>query len=323
MIKDEPNDDVQVRRFLLGEMTADERAAFEEDFIVDEGLYDRVRACEDEMIEAYIGGLLLPAEIEKFERNFLKTKRGRERVAFTRAMLARIVKTSGASAVKKTDVEIGRHSVPGWLARLFKFPAFAIAGASAVIILVVGGWLVLRGPGSREIAKEVTPTPRPSVQTSLTPMPDPTDDEIVPSSNQGTGKAVNETPAANTNANRETPNANAHVPAVSSPVLALFSGSVRSGGTMSEITLPENAPGLNLQLKLEDMIYKTYQVDIVDPNGSVVFHGGSVGARHSALSVFVPASSLGRNDYIAKVSGINPNNKTESVADYSFRVKRR
>ncbi len=79
-----------VQRFLLGEMSEDERAAFEEMFVADEDLFERVRAGEDELIEAYLRGTLRSGEKEIFERSFLTTERRRSRVEFTRAMLDKL-----------------------------------------------------------------------------------------------------------------------------------------------------------------------------------------------------------------------------------------
>ena len=107
------------------------------------------------------------------------------------------------------------------------------------------------------------------------------------------------------------------------PVLALFAGTVRAEGKMSELNLPKNAPGANLQLNLESQDYKIYRVEIADPDGNLILQNNNLKAKNSKINLFVPAQKLQKGDYIVKLSALNPQNENESVADYSFRVNRK
>jgi hypothetical protein len=110
---------------------------------------------------------------------------------------------------------------------------------------------------------------------------------------------------------------------MSAPVLALFAGGVRAEGKMPALNLPETATGANLQLNLESQDYKNYQVEIVDPDGNLIFRNNKLGAKNKKLNLFVPAPKLSAGEYLVKLSALNSQNETESVADYPFRVNRK
>jgi hypothetical protein len=306
-------------------MSDDERGAFEAAFVADEGLFEQVRVVEDELVEAYVRGTLAPAEREKFERGFLNSARRRGRVEFTRAMLGRMAGQGDAPA-KKTDVAAANPSVWDAIINFFKTPTFAYGAAFALLALIVGGWYLLRSSDRSEVALQVTPTP------TAQPI---RNENSTPGGNVPSGPNINSPaerpPDANnsSNAGGATPNGNQTPqtpkrPAeASAPVLALFAGAVRGEGKIPELTLPQGAPGVRLRLHLESQDYKVYRAEVVDPDGARVFRSGDLTAKNSVVSLFVPARSLARGDYLVKLSGLNPQKENESVADYSLRVNRR
>lgn len=329
-IREEFTREADARRFFLGEMSEDERGAFEAAFVADEGLFEQARAVEDELVEAYVRGTLAPAEREKFERSFLTSARRRGRVEFTRAMLGRMAGQTGeAAGAKKTSGPTAtRPSVWGSVVSLFKTPKFAYGAAFALLTLTIGGWFLLRNPPRPEVARQVTPTP------TVQPVRPTGNENSTPDSNVPTGPNAN-SPAemshnanGSSNAGNATPNGNQPPktpkrPAdAAAPVLALFAGAVRGEGETPELNLPPGAPGARLRLHLGSQDYQTYRAEVVTPDGTRVFRSGNLKARNSVINLYVPARSLARGDYLIKLSGLNSQNETESVADYSIRVNR-
>jgi len=319
------HDETEIRRFLLGEMMEDERTAFEEKFIAEENLFERTRVVEDELIESYTRKTLSAVEREKFERSFLSTEPRRRRVAFARMMLDRLTAQKEIVSKKIVTTET-KLSVWDSITNFFKMPKLVFGAAFALLALIFGGWLLSRNSYQTEIAQQITP-----IQTIQ-----------VPQLNQNQNVAINQNIAVNSkansvesnfanknvapNANRETPNKNQNSTAPKpdsigiAPVLALFSGTVRDSGRMSELNLPKNAPGASLQLNLESSDYKIYRVEIVNPDGRLVFQNNKLTAKNKKINVFIPAAKLRRGDYMVKLSALNSNNENESVADYSFRI---
>lgn len=94
-MQDELKIEAKARRFLLSEMSEDERIAFEQWFVADDDMFERMRVVEDELIESYIRGVLPAAQKEMFELAFLTTSRRRSRIEFTRALLERLAGWEG------------------------------------------------------------------------------------------------------------------------------------------------------------------------------------------------------------------------------------
>ena len=319
--------EADIRRFLLGEMSETERSAFEEMFVADEDVFEQVRVGEDELVESYIRGTLTSVQKEKFERSFLTTERRRNRVEFTRTMLDKLAGQTNAD-VKKTEAAANAslwHSI----ADFFKTPAFAYGAAFALLVLIFGGWFVRRNAEQDEIARQ--PESAPTVRTIQNGANEnlPANGNIPVTSNENVPEKIpdnkNASPNANANAPDRNRNSDTHKqPTIrSSPTLALFTGAVRAEGKTSELNLPEDAPGANLQLNLDSRDYKLYRVEIVNPDGIRVFQSNNLKAKNSKIHLFIPARKLARGDYLVKLSALNPQRESESVADYALRVNRK
>ena len=319
----------EVRRFLLGEMSEDERGAFEALFVADEDMFERVRAGEDELIESYVRGMLPSGEREKFERSFLTTERRRGRVEFTRAMLAQIAGRKEVAPEKKIRAAAESHT-PVWnsIADFFKTPAFAFGAAFALLVLMLGGWWLLGNRSRTELAGQTTPTPaRQTVQPNANEnLPANENVSATPNPKNAGEPPANKNPTPE-NSNTETPdkNQNTRKPPTNglTPVLALFAGGVRGEGSTPELNLPQDARGAILQLHLERLDYKIYRAEIVDPDGNQIFRSNNLRAKNSRINLFVPAIKLARGDYLIRLSALNAQNENESIADYALRVNRK
>lgn len=324
MKQNDQHNETEMRRFLLGEMHEDERSAFEKNFVADEELFEKLRVCEDELIESYVRGTLKETSRKEFEKCFLTTAKRRERVDFTRRMIAKLPEF-GVFERENEVFATRKSSILSSIIELFKTPKFAFGTAFAILLLIFGGWVLLRNPvvPQNEIAGQIKPIPTVQKNEQIPP-----DSNLDLSENENVSVKSNvaapEKNPVNTNKKTNTANENSEKPkqktVESTPFLALFAGSVRSEGKMSELQLPENASGANLQLNLESQDYKIYQIEIVDPDGRSIFQNQRLKAEKSKINFFVPAQKLRKGDYIIKVSALNAQNENESVADYFFRV---
>ncbi len=327
MTHDELNNETEIRQFLLGEMSDNQRNAFEEKFVADEDFFEQIRVAEDELIESYVRGTLPAAEKEKFERAFLTTERRRSRVDFTRAMLEQLTRQKESVVVKKTDTTAARPSVWDSVTDFFKTPKLAFGAAFALLFLIFGGWFLLRNPNQTEITREITPPP--TVETTQAQnqiLPPNQNNSVNSDTNIAEKPPVNKNSPANVNQATPNTNQNTNAPkqdSVVPPILALFAGTVRGEGKMPVLNLPAGTRGANLQLNLESQDYKIYLVEIVDADGNLVSKNNNLKPRNSKINLLVPAAKLRNGDYIVRLSALNAQNASESVADYTFRVNRR
>ncbi len=320
MVSENLENETKIRRFLLGEMREDERAAFEEKFIDDEDLFEQIRVAEDELIESYVRGTLLPAEKEKFEKVFLAAKNRRQRVTFTRGMLGKLSEYKETAAVKKIEAAAENPSAWNSITAFFKTKKLAFGAAFAILLLIFGFWfLVFKSPKTgTEIVRQTTPTPT----VSLSPTPQTIENN---SNTNLPDNPANKIPANNENSNKNqnAPDKKEISPPKTIVALALFPGTTRSEGKLGELNLPKEAKGANLQLNLESRDYKTYRFEVVSAEGNVIFRSGRLNPKNSKINAFVPAEKLPRGDYIVRLYGFNPQNEEESAADYQFRVNRK
>ena len=331
-----------IQKFLFGEMSEEERFEFEERFITEPELFEQIRLAEDELIENYVREWMKPAERSKFEREFLTTEIRRERVEFSRQMLDKVAELKEEiPVVKKNEAVSSETSIRDRLIAFFSFPKFAAATAFTILLAIFGSWFVYQN--FRSLEKDFADKGNSNISTIITPTPaiSPQDDEIEKNVNESRNFADNSSDQTNapTNSPEKTPKPTPKKPNVNTnetpkptrtpiqrnaptPVLALFAGTMRSGGKNSVLNIPPNAKSATLQLNLEASDYKTYQARLTDANGNTVFQRANLKARGLKINFNVPAQNLKRGDYIIRLSGKNDSGEDESVADFQFRVNR-
>ena len=130
-------DENLIRRYLLGELTEDERSRLESRVFDDEEFAARfpeyLSLLEDELIEDYVKGALTPREKKHFEEHFLRAPQRREKLSFVESL------SKYATDVVIESQDADRKPAPrlyGWMAPFFS-PAWRLAGC-AVLILGIG-----------------------------------------------------------------------------------------------------------------------------------------------------------------------------------------
>lgn len=313
MLTEKFTNEAVYRRFLLGEMTQEERETLEAEFLADADIFDEICVAEDELVEAYIRGMLDLESKRKFETHYLKTKKGAEKLAFTRSILENLQK--GKNEIRTEE----NSSVWKSLVAFFTTPKLAFGAGFALLLITFTSWFLLKKPNETEIVKNATPTPSVETETNLNAQTNQNSvvEILINTSNKeivNTNSELKPTPKPT-----EAPKEKAFVP---NPVLALFAGTVRGNGKTNSVTIPKDAKGLNLQLNIESRDYKIYRAEIVDQDGNSIFKSGKISAQGTRLNTSIPSAKLKKGDYIVKVYGINTENVEESVADFQFRVNK-
>ncbi len=325
-----------IRRFLFGEMSERETSEIEEKFITDAELFASIKAVEDELIEKYVRGWMDPAESGKFEQRFLTTNKRRDRVEFSRQLIKRISETGDQKTVelkKNESIVEGTPTVFERLAAVFLNPRVLAAGAFVLAIALIGSWVLYQNlnAGKTEIAKKdeanvnAEPTPE-IVAPEQTVSPAPPDNN----NSEDLSNVPADLPPSNSNGNTaspqkepletSTPKKESVKKTEPKPFIALFPGTLRSGGRNSVLKLPTEAKTATIQLNLKNAPYKTFQVRLTDADGNVLFELENLTPRNSKVVFGIPTAKLSRGDYTIKLNGKNSSVENESVADYQFRV---
>jgi hypothetical protein len=76
----------RLERYLLGDVSDEERVEIEETYFADDEEFESLMEIHDDLVDSYARGLLTPEERERFERRYLISEAGVERVEFARTL---------------------------------------------------------------------------------------------------------------------------------------------------------------------------------------------------------------------------------------------
>jgi hypothetical protein len=296
-------------RYLLGELSEPDQEAIEADCFRDPDAFQVLLAVEDELFDAYAADELSGARRARFERRFLDTPHGQQRVEFARSL-----KRWAAANARPAPPSEAAVVPPPPARRAYRFGGLAAAAA-----VVVGlGWLffqwtVLRGELARVRAEQAAAQARErswqGQAADLRTRLDQLGEQLA--------------------RERERIEAPERGPAVA-PVLAfvLRPGLVRDIERPQSVVLPADAARAQIDLLLPRDEHRAYGATLQTPEGNVLWTRGSLEPRSTpagrAVRVTLPATALADGHYVLSVRGGAGSTPSEVVAEYAFRlVKRR
>ena len=306
------NDD-KIKQYFLGELDQAESNSFEELIASDAELSENAHVVESEMIDAYLKGSLAQTERNLFETNYLTTATRKQKVRLAQIFLATI-KTPSQNILEVSPKIPLLQSIFG------QFQLSRVFAVAAVLILLGGAFafFVLNRRNQNEIAVQ-------NDSNLIAPPENQPDTNIPATSNQVQNTNVN-TPVVNSNSNTNRPEKSptpSNVVKTTGPTFASFSllpGTLRSGGEQF-IKISPNTLKINLALSLpKDLAkYQTYTATIKTADGTTVF----VAPKLNSPTVSLPANKLtNTTTYIIFLKGNSPNKPAESIAEYTFAVRR-
>ena len=304
-------------RFLLGQLSEPERSALEERFFKDDAVFEDLEIAEEELIERYLDNRLEAADRASFEQVITTVPRLRERVAFAR-MLAKKVDASKPAYVEVPDPQpVKPVPVPVpvwrlWAASLFRRPAYQMALAAVLLILVptgIGLWVTqsrleterLEAQRRLEEQQRITREREEAERRAKLMIPEQPSPSPVPTV----------TPSKSVEPKFAT--------------FVLFPGGSRSlGNGKKDLLLERDQQKVHLTLTLEDTSYSNYVVQFVGVNTKKAFTK-KVPHRPGSNSITVElnAVELPTDDYTVQVDGVTNEGTNETVSNYSFRVRRK
>ena len=283
------NDSTYLTRYLLGELSDDERTAFEEHYVADPSIFDEVAKAESDLVDDYVRGNLAREVRERFERVYLAHPQRRQRVKFAEALQTRLDRT-------ETPVAAGASSAAwlDWLApnRMLR-PKPALGLAFATLVIASGVWLVFEARRTRQ--------------------------EAVQREAARTDQERREREAD--------PHAAARPPSV--VALELRVGGARAVDTSSPtpLVIPAGTSDVLLQLSLPQLDYRSYQVILRSVGGAEILRRGELSraapGSGADISLSVPASAFESGDYMLIVQGATSGDGFEDVSRSFIRADKR
>lgn len=142
-----PIDPTLATRYLLGELSEEERDRLERTLLEDGEASDAVAVAEDDLLDAYVAGELPRAQRRGLERRLRGSAELRERAAFARAL----ARAARGDAEAGTDHPGAVIAWPGARRRLAA-PLAGLAAAASLLLAVACGWLLWH---STELSEQV------------------------------------------------------------------------------------------------------------------------------------------------------------------------
>jgi hypothetical protein len=323
-----PGDEELIVRYLLGEAGEDESRRVEEWYFRDGDALEEFETAEDELIDAYVAGELVPERRARFESLFLHTEGRRRRVENAHALRATLAHPARVRA-HTTPADSVAHMRPGSAhmrpdAARRRIPLW-LPLAACILICLAAALFYFIPRGAKPRGPEVAGG----------------QNRNVPAGNanavQGDPQRPSTTlPAPPETAHAETPETTAGpTPAPSPPsarrptvaALTLSAGLTRGGvGPSASVVVTADTKLLRLTAPLEAHGYTAYSAVIRDAGGRVVWSRDRVAARPAdgnSLTLFVPAAPLRADDYTLSLLGLPVVGMPETAGEYQFRVVRK
>ena len=166
-----PHESQLLRRYLLGQLLADEQAQVEQRLLADGDFFLDLSIGEEELIDDYIDRELSDLEIKAFESHFLITAERQKQLRFARRLATYLNETDeakDAAAVSESSALRARDAtaVPKKKQNFFSSfstlgPALSYSLAAVILVAVLGvAWFAFRDktiPGGSFVAVTLTP----------------------------------------------------------------------------------------------------------------------------------------------------------------------
>jgi cell division protein FtsL len=285
-----------IGRYLLGQVSQEERDNFEDQYLADDDLFEELVAAENDMIDSYVRGGLSKTEQGQFESHFLNTPERRERVGFARSLAsygaaARLVSTPGW------------HSIPAFLKIQSATMRFAVV-AMFLAVVASGIWTVVN---NFHLRRQLDQSQREEQQLRQ---------EIAHLNTQlqesvATGSQKQEL------AQLDPPGA-ARLSLVLAPV-------ARGHGGQNTVFISPGISSVAFRLNREREEYSTYGVSLETVEGSQILQKKGLKSQPAAgggkvITAEFLSKSLNPGDYVLKLTGTTAGGKMEDLDAYSFRV---
>jgi hypothetical protein len=335
--------DDSITRFLLGELSDDERAQIEQQFLSDNEFFEKVLSAEDALIDRYLLGQLSDEQRKQAELLFQSSSRQRREVSFTEELIAslrgaspegaQVTRTAGELA-KETRAreevagesvsfnaksEVRNGALTAALVGLKNFTSrFNPAGALALLLLclTIAVWALYqsqkRGPAVDEVTFErsnqeerekVAEEDKGQSETAERPV-------IEPEKHATPEKPVIQQPK--------------HKPDSIASIL-LVPTTLERGGDSKVIKLRNETKRIQLQLEVdEDTRYEQYSVLISTFDGRKVWSKASLDPgqiKKGRITLTLPSSLLRYDDYRVELKGLPHGGESIHIADYVFKVR--
>lgn len=296
----EREDEIMLRRYLLGQTAEEEQLALEQRLLSDQDYFDQLLRSEEELTDEYARGEMGNPDREKFEKYFLSSPERRESLAFAQA-LNRYLSTH------KQQIPARSGLFPRW-------PVFMeVALMAAVVVLVAALGLMLRTTMQLREQVEQNRSQRAQAEQRAAMLTRQMEQQreqlnrleqelarLEPLIRQGRSDLLS---------------------------LVLTPGLSRASDPTPTLNLAPGIHRVRLDLKIEDGSYRSYRAEVQTAEGEIVWSREGLQTRQTGqrkiVEIVLPAALLTRSDYLVMLTGITPTGAADKIGTYHFSMIRK
>lgn len=322
-------DKMLIQRYLLGEVTDQEREQVERQLMTDRQYLDHILRVEESLIDKYVRGVLGQDEREPFEKYFLNAPERRDKLEFAQSLNRYTAEARAWESADIADADneaAGRKAARLWLGRIPIRPAIALLAVATLVLAACTTVLLFQ---NARLKKQVLEQ-QANLDQAEEGLRRQLDEQMgrseelarqLEQSQEETSRIEQElyTLKQGKGRLRENP-----APTIASLIIA--PGSVRDSGPVNRVYLTSDIQQLRLELKLEGEDYQGYRIEVKTVEGKGTWKEVNLRARQRAgeksVVATLPATQLPEGDYLATVSGRAPGGGYEEVATYYFTILR-
>jgi hypothetical protein len=302
-------DDDALVRYLTGRVTSEEAERFDELSIADDGLAERLRAIENDLVDAYARGELTGTARDAFTAGYLAAPGHREKVKFAEALYAREKKPTPRAGLATQRLSPRRFLIPYW------------GGAVAALLLIaVTGLLVAQNLKlQREIAD--ARTTRATLEQRQRDLQGQLSSERTARTQIASELArVRDALAAGAIRDRVS-----ETHGVASLVSFLLMPSRRGIADVPQIAIPRATREIEIRLLLESDEFASYRVTLRDPGSDrPIWRSPLLASARSSdgqvVRTSVPTTRLASRHYMFELTGIPKAGEPDVIASYPVAV---
>ena len=326
-------------RYLLGDLSEDERTHLEEQFFADNAEFEQLEIAEGELVDRFVRNELSATDLRQFQMTLKNSRRLRERVEIAKILATRVASTVPqrgenespepvlVKPKKKKDPKPPWWNLIGSTTQMAPSMRVAFAGQLALLALVsvalIVVWTRSRADSQRLIAQ----------QQRLSQLEQQVADQSTKT--EGLQTALYETQQQNEKQETTIAEYQQTVEELkqqaSSPILSfvLNPGSGQRGGENSEREIQHLAQAreLSLLLNVEGSEYRSYNAALRSISHKPILRRAGLKPVQRGNSKYIPfrvaAKLLPPGRYIVHVDGLTPGGDPEDFNDYAFRVTTR
>jgi len=324
-MKDEADNEKLLIRYLLGNLSEEQRLQVEGEFLSDDQRYERLLALENELFYDYAQNKLSPGEREQFEKQFLSSEQNRKRVMIASALAHKMSESASFETPEKggADRELRRfwQSLKSYFVAqgaAMRLSLAALAIMSLALIWLVVGIVKLRNEFNQSWAQRAVQEDRLRHRAQQERA---RADEL----NHKLEREIDENATLRQELSKmeaQSGGQGERAPSVISLVLAPSIIRDQSPG-MRKLYLPQGARLLKLLLKLKGEVeYKSYQVTLLTAEGAERWRQDMLQAQRTgsgrSIELWLPSKTLAPGDYELRLKGYASDGTLEETGDYYY-----